>query len=50
MTGNTMQHRTTSLWEVVYPGARYLSPKVKTFVDHLQARTTPPPWEVGPMP
>ncbi|HEX3697015.1 MAG TPA: LysR substrate-binding domain-containing protein [Polyangia bacterium] len=35
---------------VVYPGARYVSPKVKTFVDHLQERTTPPPWEVGPMP
>ena len=34
----------------VYPSARYISPKVKTFVDHLQARTTPPPWEVGPMP
>jgi DNA-binding transcriptional LysR family regulator len=35
---------------VVYPSARYISPKVKTFVDHLQERTTPPPWEVGPMP
>lgn len=35
---------------VVYPGARYLSPKLKTFVDHLQARTTPPPWEAGPLP
>jgi DNA-binding transcriptional LysR family regulator len=35
---------------VVYPSARYISPKVKTFVDHLQTRTTPPPWEVGPMP
>ena len=35
---------------VVYPSARYISPKVKAFVDHLQERTTPPPWEVGPMP
>jgi DNA-binding transcriptional LysR family regulator len=35
---------------VVYPSARYISPKVKTFVDHLQESTTPPPWEVGPMP
>jgi DNA-binding transcriptional LysR family regulator len=35
---------------VVYPSARYVSPKVKTFVEHLQERTTPPPWEVGPMP
>jgi DNA-binding transcriptional LysR family regulator len=35
---------------VVYPSARYVSPKVKTFVDFLQERTTPPPWEVGPMP
>jgi hypothetical protein len=24
--------------------------QVKTFVDHLQERTTPPPWQVGPMP
>jgi DNA-binding transcriptional LysR family regulator len=35
---------------IVYPSARYISPKVKTFVDHLQQRTTPSPWEVGPMP
>jgi DNA-binding transcriptional LysR family regulator len=35
---------------VVYPSARHISPKVKTFVEHLQQRTTPPPWEVGPMP
>ena len=35
---------------VVYPSGRYVSPKVKTFVDHLQERTTPAPWEVGPMP
>ncbi len=35
---------------VVYPSTRHLSPKVKTFLDHLQERMTPPPWELGPMP
>jgi DNA-binding transcriptional LysR family regulator len=35
---------------VVYPSTRHLSPKVKSFVDHLQQRMTPPPWELGPMP
>jgi DNA-binding transcriptional LysR family regulator len=35
---------------VMYPSARHISPKVKTFVEHLQERTTPAPWEVGPMP
>ena len=35
---------------VVYPSARYISPKVKTFVDHLQERTTPPPFGGRPMP
>ena len=35
---------------VVYPSARHISPKVKTFVDPLQGRMTPPPWELGPMP
>lgn len=35
---------------VVYPSNRHVSPKVKTFVDHLQARMTPPPWELGPKP
>ncbi len=35
---------------VVYPSTRHLSPKVKTFVDYLQERMTPPPWELGPMP
>nr|AQQ75197.1 hypothetical protein [uncultured bacterium] len=35
---------------VVYPSSRYLSPKVKTFVDHLYQRMTPPPWELGPAP
>jgi len=34
---------------VVYPSTRHLSPKVKTFVDHLHRRMTPPPWELGPM-
>jgi DNA-binding transcriptional LysR family regulator len=32
----------------VYPTARYLSPKVRAFVEHLQRRFTPPPWELGP--
>jgi DNA-binding transcriptional LysR family regulator len=35
---------------VVYPSTRHLSPKVKTFADHLHERMTPPPWELGPMP
>ena len=35
---------------VVYPSARYLAPKVKRFIEHLQERMTPPPWEVGPVP
>jgi DNA-binding transcriptional LysR family regulator len=35
---------------VVYPSTRHLSPKVKSFIDHLQQRMTPPPWEVGPVP
>ena len=35
---------------VVYASTRHLSPKVKTFVEHLQQRMTPPPWELGPMP
>ena len=35
---------------VVYPTNRHVSPKVKSFVDHLQQRMTPPPWEVGPAP
>lgn len=34
----------------VYPSTRHLSPKVKSFVDHLQAHMTPPPWELGPAP
>jgi DNA-binding transcriptional LysR family regulator len=35
---------------VVYPSTRHLSAKVKRFVEHLQERMTPPPWELGPMP
>jgi DNA-binding transcriptional LysR family regulator len=35
---------------VVYPSQRHLSPKVKTFVDHLHDQLTPPPWEIGPIP
>jgi DNA-binding transcriptional LysR family regulator len=34
----------------VYPSTRHLSPKVKSFVEYLQERMTPPPWELGPMP
>jgi DNA-binding transcriptional LysR family regulator len=34
----------------MYPTARHIAPKVKSFVDHLQKRMTPPPWELGPMP
>ena len=36
--------------QVVYPSTRHVSPKVKSFVDHLYERMTPPPWELGPMP
>lgn len=36
--------------QVVYPSIRHVSPKVKSFVDHLYERMTPPPWELGPMP
>jgi DNA-binding transcriptional LysR family regulator len=36
--------------QAVYPSTRHLSPKVKGFVEHLQARMTPPPWELGPKP
>ncbi|MGH7283137.1 MAG: LysR substrate-binding domain-containing protein, partial [Polyangiaceae bacterium] len=35
---------------VVYPSTRHLSAKVRTFLDHLQSRMTPPPWELGPAP
>jgi DNA-binding transcriptional LysR family regulator len=35
---------------IVYPSTRHLSPKVKSFIDLLQERMTPPPWELGPMP
>ncbi len=35
---------------VVHPSTRHVSPKVKSFVDHLHERMTPPPWELGPMP
>jgi DNA-binding transcriptional LysR family regulator len=35
---------------VVYPSTRHVSPKVKSFVDHLHGQMTPPPWELGPMP
>jgi DNA-binding transcriptional LysR family regulator len=35
---------------VVYPSTRHISPKVKSFVDHLHQRMSPPPWELGPVP
>lgn len=35
---------------VVYPTARHLSAKVKAFVEFVQQRMTPPPWEIGPPP
>lgn len=35
---------------VVYPTARHVSTKVRSFVDHLQRSLTPPPWELGPIP
>lgn len=35
---------------VVYPTARHITPKVRAFLDHLQQRMTPPPWELGPAP
>jgi DNA-binding transcriptional LysR family regulator len=35
---------------VVYPSTRHVSAKVKTFVEHLQERMNPSPWELGPMP
>src|SRR5882672_6135513 len=35
---------------VVYPSTRHISPKVKSFVNHLHDRMTPPPWELGPVP
>jgi DNA-binding transcriptional LysR family regulator len=35
---------------VVYPTARHITPKVRAFVEHLQQRMTPPPWELGPAP
>jgi DNA-binding transcriptional LysR family regulator len=31
--------------QAVYPSTRHLSPKVKSFVAHLQDQMTPPPWE-----
>ncbi len=34
-------------FHVVYPSTRHISPKVKSFVDHLRARMTPPPWDAS---
>jgi DNA-binding transcriptional LysR family regulator len=33
---------------VVTPSTRHVSPAVKSFVDHLQAAMTPPPWNAQP--
>src|SRR5262249_40174220 len=56
LTGGRIQ-RVLRDWELpatpvhaVYPSTRHVSPKVKSFVDHLQQRMTPPPWELGPAP
>jgi DNA-binding transcriptional LysR family regulator len=35
---------------VVYPTARHVSAGVKTLIEHLHQRMTPPPWELGPAP
>jgi DNA-binding transcriptional LysR family regulator len=32
----------------VYPSTRNLSPKLRTFLDFLGAKLTPPPWQVRP--
>ena len=32
---------------IVYPSARHVSAKVKTFVEFVQQRMTPSPWEIG---
>jgi DNA-binding transcriptional LysR family regulator len=40
----------TTPMHIVYPSIRHVSPKVTSFVEHLQQRMTPPPWELGPMP
>ncbi len=37
-------------FQVVYASTRHISPTVKFFVDHVHARLTPPPWELGPIP
>jgi DNA-binding transcriptional LysR family regulator len=35
---------------IVYPSTRHISATAKSFIDHLQAQMTPPPWEIGPLP
>jgi DNA-binding transcriptional LysR family regulator len=35
---------------LVYPSTRLMSPTLKSFIDHLEAHMTPPPWELGPLP
>jgi DNA-binding transcriptional LysR family regulator len=35
---------------IVYPSKRHISLKVSHFIDHLQQRMNPPPWELGALP
>jgi DNA-binding transcriptional LysR family regulator len=35
---------------IVHPSTRHVSTTVKSFIDHLRERMTPPPWELGPRP
>lgn len=34
--------------QAVYPSSRHLTPRLRAFLDLLQTRMTPPPWELGP--
>lgn len=36
--------------QLVYPSTRHVSPTVKSFIEHVQARMTPPPWQLAPVP
>lgn len=33
--------------QIVYPSTRHMSPKVQSFIAHLQEHLSPPPWELG---
>lgn len=48
-------HRILDAWctppmpiQAVYPSSRHLTARLRAFLDLLQARMTPPPWELGP--